>query len=326
MRSQLLVATLAASALAWTPPSGGLRPVNASDLLLSKRGTRYYNEAWSYQFQFDNGLQATLNLTYAKLGFKDPVCGADLSLAGFKGRNYTVGREYPENRFQQTASPLRVSVHENIWMTGMPPAAHHLHFAAAKNEGFFVDLAFTDIKPGVVWGDGRFKAGDGDFSLALPIPMAHVQGRIAVGKDTITVKGVAMMEHIRQSHLVSDLLTGSMRYFQPGPNPVYATWFKEKKGGWGGYAVSWASGQPVLISGSAVTDGQVPPVTASVQGTAGRVAFERKSLAQASSILDGMEGVTRTVVKMFIGNVRMYRGKATGNGQPGIYQYLQVSD
>jgi len=326
MRSLLLVAVASASALALTPPSGPLRTSNVSDLLLAKRGTAYYNEAWSYQFQFDNGLQATLNLTFAKIRFKDPVCGADLSLAGFKGRNYTVGREYPESRFQQTANPFRLAVHENIWMSGLPPAAHHLHFAAAKNEGFFVDLAFSDIKPGVVWGDGRFKAGDGDFSLALPIPMAHVQGRIAVGKDTIAVKGVAMMEHIRQSHLISDLLTGSMRYFQPGPNPVYATWFKEKKGAWGGYAVSWASGQPVLITGGATTDGQAPPVTASVQGAAGRVAFERKSLAQASSILDGMEGVTRSMVKMFIGNVRMYRGKATGNGQPGIYQYLQVSD
>jgi hypothetical protein len=325
MRSMCLVSLLAGLACAWTPPSGGLRSTNVNDMLFSKRGTRYYNEAWSYQFQFDNGLQASLNMTYAKLGFKDPVCGADLSLAGFKGRNYTVGREYPAERFQQSANPFRIAVNENIWMTGMPPAAHRLHFVAAKNEGFFVDLVFTDIKPGVVWGDGRFQAGDGDFSVALPIPMANVSGRIAVGGDTISVKGVAMMEHLRQSHLVSDLLTSSMRFFHPGPNPMYVHWFKEAKKPWGGFAVNWASGQPVLLTGNANVDGQVPPAAAVLQATNGtKLDFSRKTLAQASSILDGMEGVTRTVVKMFIGNVKMYRGKGEVNGQPGIYQFMKI--
>lgn len=321
MRSLFLVPLLAGLSCAWTPPAGGLRPAGAGDMLLTKRSPRYYNEAWSYQFQFDNGMQASLNLTYAKLGFKDPVCGADLSLAGFKGRNYAVGREYPENRFQQSANPMRIQVNENIWSTGLPPAAHHLRFAAAKNEGFFVDLAFSEMKPGVVWGNGTFKAGDGEFTTALMIPMAKVSGRVAVGKDTVHVTGVAMMEHLRQTHLVSDLLSGSMRYFQPGPNPLYMNWFRERKGGWGGFAINWSNGQSQLLTGPANVEG-VPPTRA----TLGSMVLERKSVAQSNSILDGMEGVTRTVVKMFIGNVRMHRGKAAVNGQHGIYQYVQVGD
>ena len=67
---------------------------------------------------------------------------------------------------------------------------------------------------------------------------------------------------------------------------------------------------------------RVPPTRA----TLGSMVLERKSVAQSNSILDGMEGVTRTVVKMFIGNVRMHRGKAAVNGQHGIYQYVQVGD
>lgn len=327
MRRSLLALLCASASFAWTPPAGGLRPTNVGDLLTASRGTRYYNEMWSYQLQFDNGLQATLNFTTAKLGFKDPVCGADLSLAGFKGRSYTVGREYPAERFQQSASPFRIQVNENIWMTGLPPHAHHVHFAAAKAEGFFVDLEFSGMKPGVVWGDGKFKAGDGDFSVALPIPMATVVGRIAVGNDTIRVKGIAVLEHLRQSHLVSDLMTSSMRAITTGPSLSYMNLFREKKGGWGGWGVDWSSGQPVLVFASATADGQAPAGAAVVAGANGaRLSFERKTLAQSSSILDGMEGATRWIVKKFVGNVRMYRGHGAVNGHPAIYQYMNITD
>ena len=74
---------------------------------------------WSWQFLFDNGTQASLNFTWARLGFKDPVCGADLSLAGFRGRSYSVGREYPEDRFQQQAAPFQIQIHPEIWARGL---------------------------------------------------------------------------------------------------------------------------------------------------------------------------------------------------------------
>ena len=183
------------------------------------------------------------------------------------------------------------------------------------------------MKPGVVWGDGKFKAGDGDFSVALPIPMATVVGRIAVGNDTIRVKGIAVLEHLRQSHLVSDLMTSSMRAITTGPNLSYMNLFREKKGGWGGWGVDWSSGQPVLVFASATADGQAPAGAAVVAGANGaRLSFERKTLAQSSSILDGMEGATRWIVKKFVGNVRMYRGHGAVNGHPAIYQYMNITD
>ncbi len=319
----IILAFSAGVPFAWQNPSGGLRATSSSDLLLSKRGARYYNEMWSYQLQFSNGTQATLNFTYAKLGIKSPVCGADLSLAGFKGRNYTVGREYPENHFRQSASPFRIQVNDNIWMSGMPPASHHVHFEAHKNEGFYVDLQFSGMKHGVVWGNGDFKAGDGDFTNVLAIPMATVRGRIAVGGDTIAVHGVAMMEHQRQSDLASDLFSSSLHVFAPGPNPIYANWTREKGGSWNGYAIEWVNGQPQLQLGTIAIDGQTPPARAQVSN---KSIFARRTLAQSSSILDGMEGVTRWVVKKFVGNVRMYRGRGTLDGHSAIYQYLHAGN
>lgn len=319
---RIIAVVLCLGAVGFTaqPPSGGLRATGVQDLLLTKRSPAWYNEIWSWQFLFDNGMQATLNYTYAKFRFKDPVCGADYSLAGFKGRNFNVGREYPEDRFQQTASPFRMMVHPDMWASGLPPASHHVHFATAKNEGFFVDLEFTQMVPGVAWGDGNWTAGDGDIAMTLPIPSARVKGRIAVGGDTIAVEGWAAMEHIRQTKLVTDILTQSYRGFSLGATPSYINLFHEKDGDWQGFGVQWTAAGPQLLQGNlGIQDGgNNPPPLASIGG----MSFKRAGVSQSSSILDGMEGATRWVVNKFVGNVVIQHGKA--DKPNSVYQYTQV--
>ncbi len=327
-RILILVTALVAvgSPRAATPPSGGLRATGVGDLLLNKRKPRWYNEIWAYQFLFDNGTQATLNYTYAKLGFKDPVCGADFSVAGFKGRNYSVGREYPENRFQQQANPLRIQIHPDMWLQGLPPASHRVHFATNKNEGYFLDLEFSRMVPGVVWGDGAWSTGNGDMTLLLPIPSARVKGRIGVGRDTIHVEGWAVLEHNRQTALVADIVKRSFRGFVPGDHPVYLNAFQEKGGAWTGFALQWSGGVPKLVAGGPVgvqsLDGRQPPQAVSVSAPDQRsLVFKRANVAQSASILDGMEGVTRWVVKQFVGDVQIARGRLE---PAGFYQYVVV--
>jgi hypothetical protein len=296
-----------------TPPSGALRQTGVQDLLLVKRKPRWYNEVWSWQFLFDNGTQATLNYTWARLGFKEPVCGADLALAGFKGRGYTVGREYPEDRFHQQAVPFRIQIHPEMWAQGLPPASHHVHFETNKNEGYYLDLEFFRMVPGVVWGDGNWSAGDGELSISLPIPSARVKGRIAVGRDTVAVEGWAVMEHVRQTELLADIVTQSFRAFSAGDHPSYLNVFREKDGGWTGFGVDWGSSGPELFAPGRVSvqeGGNQPLLTASVTTSDRRcLAFRRTTVAQTSSILDGMEGMTRWVVKQMVGNVVLQRGR-----------------
>jgi hypothetical protein len=327
-RTSILLALAIAfgSSNAATPPSGGLRATGVGDMLLNKRKPRWYNEIWGYQFLFDNGTQATLNYTFAKLGFKDPVCGADLSVAGFKGRNFTVGREYPEDRFQQQANPFRIQIHPDMWMQGLPPAAHHVHFATTKNEGFFLDLEFSRMVPGVTWGDGVWSAGDGEITMLLPIPSARVKGRIAVGNDTLEVEGWAVLEHNRQSALVADILKRSFRGYVPGEHFLYLNAFQEKGGDWTGFGLQWSpSGVQLLPAGQigiSGLEGKSPPAAISVMTTDHRaMAFKRTSIAQSGSILDGMEGVTRWVVKQFVGDVQISRGRTD---RAGFYQYVVV--
>jgi hypothetical protein len=326
MISFLAALVLSGAVPSASSPSGELRAAGVQDLLLVKRKPRWYNEMWSWQFMFDNGSQASLNFTWARLGFKDPVCGADLSLAGFRGRNYSVGREYPEDRFQQQASPFRIQIHPEIWAQGLPPASHHVHFATTKNEGFYVDLEFSHMVPGAVWGDGTWKAGDGTLTMALAIPSARVRGRIAVGKDTVNVEGWAVLEHVRQTALLADILTRSFRGFEAGSQPAYINAFREKGGGWTGYALEWSAAGPHLIPAAQAIVGEAggqPPASVSIVGADRRsLVFRRASVAQSASILDGMEGVTRWVVKQFVGNVILQRGRL--DKPNSFYQYTMV--
>jgi len=290
-----------------------LRETTVQDLLLVKRKPRWYNEVWSWQFLFDNGTQATLNFTWARLGFKDPVCGADLAFAGFNGRNYSVGREYPEDRFEQQANPFRIKIHQDIWAQGLPPASHHVRFATTKNEGFFLDLDFSQMVPGVTWGDGGWSVGEGQLVLSLPVPSARVKGRIAVGTDTMAVEGWAVMEHVRQTELLADILTRSFRAFEAGDHPAYLNVFREKEGDWTGFGVDWSGGSPRLLRpGRLVVQegGDFPPTFVQVVPPEGAaLGFRRTSIAQSGSLLDGMEGVTRWVVKQLVGNVILQRGR-----------------
>lgn len=320
-----LIALLALPAPAANLPSGGLRATGAGDLLLNKRKPRYYNEVWSWQILLDDGTQVGLNFTYARLGFKDPVCGADLSIAGFKGRSYTVGREYPEERLQQSGNPVRVQIHPDIWFQGQPPVSHKLRFATTKNEGFFLDLDFSQMVPGVAWGDGVFGLKEGDLGVAVPIPSARVSGRLAVGGDTVQVQGWAVMEHMRQTALLGDLVDETFRGFRPGANPTYVNLFKEKGKSWTGFGVVWKDGKPQLLQPAAIGvasgGGVNPPTRVELVGSDGaKVVMDRKSVGQANSILDGMEGVTRWVVKNFMGDVRLARGRV----DDGYYQYIKV--
>lgn len=316
-------AAVGVSALSF--PTGDLRNTGAADLLLNKRKPRYYNEVWSWQIALDDGSQVSLNFTYAKLGFKDPVCGADISIAHFKGRSYAVGREYPEDRLQQSGNPMRVQIHPDIWFQGQPPANHQVHFATTKNEGYYLDLVFSDMKPGFAWGNGVFGTKEGDLGITVPIPMARVSGKLAVGGDTLQVQGWAVMEHMRQTALLGDLVDETYRGFRTGAEPVYMNVFKEKGRGWTGFVVEWKDGKPVLHTPGSVAinpdAGVNPPHRvefASAQG--GRFAMDRKSYLQGNSILDGMEGVTRWVVKQFVGDVRLARGRTAD----GFYQYIKI--
>jgi hypothetical protein len=124
---------------------------------------------------------------------------------------------------------------------------------------------------------------------------------------------------------MADILTRSFRGFEAGSQPAYINAFREKGGDWTGYAVKWSAAGPHLIPGAQVSigDGGSPPTSVTVAGPDRRsLAFRCTSVAQSASILDGMEGMTRWVVKQFVGNVILQRGRL--DKPNSFYQYTVV--
>ena len=198
-----------------TRPSGELRPDAPADLAPHPQIGKNFNEVWTYQLWLNNGIQAQLELSRANFGsYKDPVCGADLALMNFKGQNYFVAREYPSRNFIFDSAKARLSVHEKIFFEGAPPLRHHLFFSTVKKGvSYFVDLTFSDMMPGAVWGDGVFHLKDNHHvGLFFHIPGAKVRGRIAINGDTQNVDGYAWMDHTFQTNFVTKLLDAGYRY------------------------------------------------------------------------------------------------------------------
>jgi hypothetical protein len=236
-------------------PTGDLRTATMADLKPHPSSSKTYNEFWTYQFYFEGDIQACLNFSRVNAGsFKSPVCGADLGIIGLKGRNFVVAREYDKSNFIFTDSLSQLRVHENIWFQGKLPEEHRVHFVTTKRGvSYYLDLAFTDILPGKVWGDGIFKVDGDQVGIFIHIPYAKVSGRMAVNGDTMDVKGRAYMDHTYQTDLAPKLVNGGYRYVSRTP-PLNVGYFLQPNSGTlpVGYGLKEENGSLRLMKPSAL--------------------------------------------------------------------------
>jgi hypothetical protein len=196
----VLILTGLFGAHAVTSPEGGLRRDTQADLAPETRPGRTHNEFWTWQFRLNDGIQVQLNLSRVHFGtFKEPVCGADLAVMNFAGRNAFVAREYPMRNFVWDPQVSRLGVHPAIYAEGLPPREHRVAFATRKGgRDYFLELEFEHMTPGAVWGDGIFRLGKGeDVALFLHIPKARVHGRLGIDGDTIASHSSARASWMR---------------------------------------------------------------------------------------------------------------------------------
>ena len=234
------------------PPSGDLRPDALADLKPHRSNSKTYNEFWTYHFILDGNIQAYLNFSRVNLGsFKAPVCGADFTVLGFKGRNYSVAREYDKKNFVFLDALHQLQVHQNIWFSGKLPEMHRVYFSTKKKDvTYFLDLDFSEILPGQVWGDGMFKMGSEKVGIFLHIPRAKVRGRLAINGDTVNVSGTAYMDHTFQTTLAPELVNAGYRYISQN-GPLEAGYFLDPTSRFGskpvGYGLRQAEGGFTLL-------------------------------------------------------------------------------
>ncbi len=187
------------------------RTTNASDFFHHPmRGDP--SEFWRYQFVLDNGTEAYLTFSLLQVPTMGDKAAVELSFRNFKGKNVQVGRQFERKDWKEIQQPLMVKLRSDYRMEGMPGPGHRAYFATTKNEGFFLDLTFDSALPSAYEPPSE----GSPFHLAIHIPRGSVRGRIAVGKDTIAVKGKAVLMHTWHNKKVTTFAKKTISLFAPG--------------------------------------------------------------------------------------------------------------
>lgn len=320
-------------------PAGELRPSTVADLKPHPSGSKTYNEFWTYHFFLDGNIQAYVNFSRVNLGsFKSPVCGADLTLIGFKGRNHTVAREYEKKNFIFLETHHQLQVHENIWFSGRLPESHRVFFSTRKkNVSYLLDLEFSEIVPGKVWGDGMFRLGSETIGIFMHIPQAKVTGKVAINGDTLQVSGRAYMDHTFQSTLAPELVDGGFRYIsQNGAAEV--GYFLDPDNRFGsapiGYGLRRQGGETALLRPASLTVQassrsmgiKVPTRLEIAFQDGSKVTLDRTADRHQQSYLHEFSGITKMAIKKFMGGeILTFKGLGTINAStPMAYNYFLV--
>lgn len=335
----ILILPMASRSQGVKPPAGGLRNANLADLKPHPSGSKTYNEFWTYHFFLEGDIQAVLNISRVNLGsFKAPVCGADFTLLGFKGRNYSVAREYERSNFVFIDSLHQLQVHKNIWFSGKLPEAHRTFFSTRKNKvDYFLDLEFSEILPGRIWGDGMFRLGSETVGIFIHIPRARVEGRIAINGDTLRVAGMAYMDHTFQTALAPELVDGGYRHIRQDAT-VEVGYFLDPDPRHGsspvGYGLRQQDGGLVLLKPTTLTVLATQKALEVKVATQVEIAFADGSKAllarsrdrHRQSVLHEFSGFTKMAIKRFMGGeIMTFKGMGTLNGTaPTAYDFFVV--
>jgi hypothetical protein len=338
VRALFLFAVLVPAAVeaAITPPQGELRRDNVADYAPEPLPSRAHNEFWTYQLRLNETIQVQLNLSRVYFGkFKDPVCGADLAIMNFSGRNYFVAREYPLRNFVWDPVSSRLAVHDDIFAEGLPPRAHRVTFSTRKGgHDYFLDLTFDNMTPGVVWGSGVFRFGDGEqAALYLHIPKSRVRGRFGVDGDTIAVRGFGWMDHTRQTQFGTAFMDAGYRYAVTSGRAEGGFFFQNGSAVFG-YGVREENGVMTLLKPSKITvsektswGGLAVPKRLEI-GLLGRdpVMLLRTEDRQRTSVLSELSSLERFGAKMYLGGeILGYRGVAKiDDNLSAIYAFTMV--
>lgn len=309
-------------------PSGDMRLANLADLKPHRSNSNTYNEFWTYHFFLEGNVQAYLNFSRVNLGsFKSPVCGADFTLLGFKGRNYSVAREYEKSNFVFIDSLQQLQVHRNIWFSGRLPETHRVFFSTRKKDvDYFLDLEFTDIQPGRVWGDGMFKLGSESVGIFLHIPRARVSGRLGINGDMVEISGTAYMDHTFQTTLAPELVDAGYRYISQEES-LEVGYFLDPDRRYGsvpvGYGLRLQNGAVTLLKPASLKVAaagkamgvKVPTRLEITFKDSSKSVLERRQDRLQQSYLHEFSGLSKMAVKRFMGGeILTFKGLGTNRG------------
>ena len=169
-------------------PQGTVRNLTVNDFMPHPNVGKDFNETWSYQFVFDNGTRAFVNYALLQVPASGQKVTCDITFWNFKGKTYTVGRQYPPERLKADKNSGTIDIKGEYKMENKPGKGHRVYFTADKGGKFLLDVTFESAEPGKVIGNGVWNVGKEKMGQYVHIPYGRVTGRIGYNDDTISVK------------------------------------------------------------------------------------------------------------------------------------------
>ena len=310
-----------------TAPTGQPRPTSTEDFMPHPNSTEDFNETWSYQFVFDNGTRAFVNYTLMVVPGSGRKVGCDMTFWNFKGKTYTIGRQYPPERLKADKATSTIDIKGEYLMQNKPGKGHRVFFSADKNGKYLLDVTFDSAEPGMVIGDGVWKIGKERFGQYIHIPYGRFTGKIAYNDDTLNVKGYAYMDQTWQTIQATKIVKRTINFNPTAATPMYAGRINiTPDGKTFGYALQKDGGKARTVTAKSITDsgkeysGEKFPkgdLKFSWNEDAEPFGFPATKTYQKASILDKVEGwLAKKAFKIAAGEILFYRGKSTAtNGK-----------
>jgi hypothetical protein len=303
-------------------PAGTIKSPDNKDFFQHSAISDKFNETWSYQLVFDNGTKAFINYATLYVPGSGRKIGCDLSFSNFKGKNPSVGRQYPPERLKENKSLSKISIKDEYFMEGLPGKGHRVYFTANKGGQFFVDVSFESALESKVKGNGVWTINGEKYAQYIHIPYGRITGKIAYNGDTLTVKGYGYMEHTWQTVQATDLAIRSFNFSTASAKTVYAGRIGITPNGepWG-HIIYSNDGKTTLLTPKTISDNGT--VYSGKEFPKGRIqihwielqaplSFDVSKPQQKFSILNNFDGwFAKQATKLMMGGeVFFYRGRS----------------
>ena len=160
-RTVWLLAVLAifAGATEVAAPQGNVRNLTVNDFMPHPNVGKDFNETWSYQFVFDNGTRAFVNYALLQVPASGQKVTCDITFWNFKGKTYTVGRQYPPERLKADKNSGTIDIKGEYKMENKPGKGHRVYFTADKGGQFLLDFSVDGAQTCKVMGSGVWRVG-----------------------------------------------------------------------------------------------------------------------------------------------------------------------